>query len=42
MSPRLAQAHLSSLADDLQAATQAANRQTQQPTSKHQTHNKKL
>ena len=27
MSPRLAQAHLSSLADDLQAATQAANKQ---------------
>ncbi len=32
----------SSLSDDLKAATQAANRQTQQPTSKHQTHNKKL
>ena len=42
MSPRLAQAHLSSLADDLQAAAQAANRQQQQTASKHQTHNKKL
>ena len=40
MSPRLAQAHLSSLADDLQAATQAANRQHTSPAQ--QSHNRKL
>lgn len=41
-SQRLAQAQNHSLADDLQAATQAANRQHQQSAPKQQSHNQKL
>lgn len=42
VSKRIAQAQNHSLADDLQAATQAANRQHQQSAPKQQSHNKKL